>query len=459
MLSLLFIFGFFLILFILFILTIKSNINLLIPTIPSVFIWSYIVFAYIGIMPLFFFWNDYRYAIGINDQEKILMLWGYSSLSILIVTSVFFFMSNVLNIKLVRNYKDSKVVLNRRARLGMYFLFILSLGVLFSYISQIPAIPLIEQFKGATSEELAKFRSMATNAFSGGLHWYRLFYSSVLTFISYYAFSLVIKEKTIVNWTFFLMTFLVTSFASLMSTAKAPFIWYVMGLVIVYLISKRKVIGIKAILLIGGIASISLIIMYKKFMGLDDRPLSDIFMTIFSRTFTGQISPAYFYIEMFPNYEDFLLGKSLPNIGGIFPYEPYRITVEVMNYMHPTLSEKGVVGSAPTVFWAEMYANFGFAGIVITSLVVGVLLYLLQFIIFKLSFNPITVAYVTFLILKFKDLALTGFGRFIFDIDIIVLTMFTAILLLLNMNLRQLINNIKGLNKDFKKILVKESIR
>ena len=78
-----------------------------------------------------------------------------------------------------------------------------------------------------------------------------------------------------------------------------------------------------------------------------------------SRITTGQMSGLYHYLDIIPDQVDYLLGRSLPNPRGIFPWEHYRLTVEVMNIVHKGLAEQGIVGSMPTFFWGEMYANFG----------------------------------------------------------------------------------------------------
>ena len=48
-----------------------------------------------------------------------------------------------------------------------------------------------------------------------------------------------------------------------------------------------------------------------------------------SRITTGGIEPAYIYMETYPNKYDYLLGKSLPNPGGLLPYEPARSSFAV----------------------------------------------------------------------------------------------------------------------------------
>src|SRR5690606_5148442 len=184
----------------------------------------------------------------------------------------------------------------------------------------------------------------------------------------------------------------------------------------------------KYILIFFVISIPSLVLMYRSIMGMEDRSLGEVITAIISRTFTGQISAAYFYLEIFPDQHDFLLGKSLPNPKGIFPWEHYNITVEVMNYISPSLAEKNIVGSAPTVFWAEMYANFAVGGIIISSILVGSALFFIQLVILRLPMNPIIVGMYTWIVLYLKNLTLTGLSTFIINIDFVVV-LFVGILL------------------------------
>lgn len=434
MFSLLFVINFIVVILLSVYIARKSNIRFLVPTIPSIFIWSYFVFSYVGILALFFLWNDYRVSLGINNKFKILELWGYSSLSLLLIVLTFYFLSNILNLKIDKNYREMKDdgQLNSTVKTGMFFLFVLSIGIVLIYISKIPSIPLLEQLRGASSKELALSRSEATNNFSGKLHWYRLFYSSVLTFLGYYTFSLSLKKPTLLNWGFFLVTFAAASFTALMTTQKAPLVWFFIGLVSTYLITRKTQIKLKTAIILGGTTFTALLFMYRRFMGLEGRPLLDVIQSIFSRAFTGQIGPAYFYIEMFPRHEEYLLGRSFPNPAGVFPWETYSITTEVMNYMNPAMIEAGVVGSAPTVFWADMYANFGIGGIILSSLLVGLLLYLFQYCINKLDFNPVIIAYCSWLIVEAMTLSSTSLANFLLNIDLMFLTFVVIVMLFLN---------------------------
>jgi hypothetical protein len=47
-----------------------------------------------------------------------------------------------------------------------------------------------------------------------------------------------------------------------------------------------------------------------------------------------------------------------------------------MNIVHPSLAKRGIVGSQPTIYWAEAYANFGWIGALSVPIYVGFFMFL-----------------------------------------------------------------------------------
>ncbi|MGV1098820.1 hypothetical protein ACUUL3_05355 [Thiovibrio sp. JS02] len=72
--------------------------------------------------------------------------------------------------------------------------------------------------------------------------------------------------------------------------------------------------------------------------------------------------------EIFPSRFEFLGGVSMPNPLGILPFTPVNFSYVLYDVYKP-LSQ--VRGSAPTVFFAEVYANFGMLGCVSSMLFVS----------------------------------------------------------------------------------------
>jgi len=134
-----------------------------------------------------------------------------------------------------------------------------------------------------------------------------------------------------------------------------------------------------------------------------------------SRAFAGQIQPLYHYLEIFPMKVDYLLGRSLPNPMGILPFEHYNLTVEVMNIVQPWHLEMGVVGTMPTFFWGEMYANFGYFGVVLPPLIVGVVVCLFADLLDRLRPSPLVIAVIVWFALHIKNLSATSLSNYLLD--------------------------------------------
>ncbi len=99
-----------------------------------------------------------------------------------------------------------------------------------------------------------------------------------------------------------------------------------------------------------------------------------------------------------------------------------------MNWRFQGLEELGIVGSMPTAFWGEMYANFGIVGVLLTPLLVGILLYLIEYVMKRIYHNPITIGLYVWLILHYKDLSFGGLSKFIIDFYLIIVLLIVTML-------------------------------
>jgi len=351
----------------------------------------------------------------------------YSAISIILIALGFLFCAKVIGLRSIQQ----SVVKNGLSQQG-FFIVIGLIGictvVLCLYIRQIPGIPIIALLTDGILQ--AKIlRSAATNDFSGHYYRYGLFIDVLLPFLTFVLFSNALTRHSRLAWISFLLTCFLAFFVAVMLTMKAKAIWLILGLLFTYCLTKATTIQVRYLFGVGFVSLILLVFMYINFMGMHDRPISEVISAIFSRTFTGQITPAYFYLEMFPGIKDYLLGRSFPNPGGVFPWEHYRITVEVMNYMVPSLVKRGIVGSAPTVYWAEIYANFGPAAPFVVAPVLSFFLYTINWFITRLKSSPVQVALISWLSIHLMKIASTGLSNYIFDLEMYTV-IFIAIFLL-----------------------------
>lgn len=392
-------------------------------SLPSFTIAIFFLLQYIGLPVLYFQFDIYRASI-VNDKILILKVMLFTSVTITLMILGFIaankqFGSLRWPVSMnVTFFSDSLKKLNwknNRSLIGLFLLFIISFAVLIKYVSIIGFNNLAISFLLNSDLGLgAVARSNMGNAFQGGYHWYKLFMNDFLSFILFAFTSFYLINQSKKNKLILLYLFLVTAFVMVMSVQKAPFGWLLIGMFLVYVTTKYDgdIPFLKSIYLILSLFLI-LVSFYIFIMGADN--IGQAITGVFSRATTGQIMPAYIYLEFFPKHKDFLLGQSFPNPGGIFPFDPYRLTVEIANWFNPNLSKSGIVGSMPTLYWGEMYANFGVLGVIIPPFFVGYILYGLNAIIFRLNKNPLSISLLIWLIIHFKSLAMTGLSNFIFD--------------------------------------------
>jgi hypothetical protein len=137
--------------------------------------------------------------------------------------------------------------------------------------------------------------------------------------------------------------------------------------------------------------------------------------SVLSRAFSGSIAPAYFYLEYVPAHHGYFWGSTISNIGGIFPYEPVRYTVEIMNWRFPELAREGIVGSMPTVFWGEAYLNFGVVAIPVIGFMMGIMVAVVSYLVSKIELTPLSLALTVWIIIDLKSIAFSGFSEFLPD--------------------------------------------
>jgi len=401
-------------------------------SIPSFVMLFMFVFAYLGILPLYFAWDEHRFFYnGVQDKAIILQMFIYSSWTILAMSFGMVAASGLLGRQEYSFASNDKRNLSRR-ELFFLFVFVLICGAVFVvYLTKIPSVALFAVFSdGFVEGRIA--RSQMGHEFVGKYHWYKLFMKDGLflaTFILYADWLLRSRRGVLVSLLLF-GTFSAAVFSALSSIEKEPVAILILGMFLVYVaVKKRCVYPFRTVFLLMSITIAILVGAYMLFIGSEN--ISIALKIMFSRIFTGQLTPSYWYIEYFPRLHDFLAGSSLPNPGGIFPFEGYSLTVEIKNYFASGVLVNKAAGSAPTVFWGEMYANFGLMGVIIPPFFVGAALYWVAFLLDKIENTSLKVGLVVAVAIHFKDLCGTGLSGFLVDTNLLGMVGFVFIIMML----------------------------
>lgn len=419
----------------------NSGFNILQIGIVQFIITAIFFFAFLGTFPLFFGWDEYRVNAGVNDQLIILkvMLFSGFTMFFLIFGAIFAksFFKNPATLNSFHNVQYSKIETIILLLLLLFVIFIVSI-----YVSKIPRIALLVSIiDGAQESHIA--RSAMGNSFSGKYHWYSLIMHDLANVIVFSFFAIFLLKKEKKYFILFTFSFLVSGFTALMAAQKAPIGWLFIGLFMVFVAIRRR-----GLYPIGKVAIFSVFIFsllaltYKYFMGSSD--LSIAFSNVFSRAFAGSIQPAYHYLEFFPANHDFLYGASFPNPGGILPYEPFALSKEVMSWVNPGDLKEGVVGSMPTIFWGEAYANFGYVGIAIIPFVLGFIAYTVDILVSKIADSPLKVGFYVWLLIHYKGLAISGFSTYLIDFYLVFIIFIVLLVLALSNNFKIKLKGIRN---------------
>ena len=390
---------------------------------------SSFLFAYIGIAPLFYHWDEQRWLAGVNDRQ---LMW---SMLLMSTVAIFFFFlgslvgtderATVKNAPPYDGYSYSKV---RGCLLFMFPLYCLSL-MLFIRAVETPALfialNLLEGDAGIA-------RGLMSTGFSG-YHWYKTVNQDLLLFSTLVAVAYASRFGGTV-WlagAYCLLAF----FSMVLTTEKAPAMWLIIGCYFVarlsrgyhYMSMRALVVGLFFILVI-------LTMFYIIFMSIGLERTSTAFLGIFSRVFAGSVQPLYHYLE-FAAQKDMFSGLTFPNPASLLPHEPVIFTQEVFAFVHPELLEKGFLGSMPVAFWGEAYLNFRWPGVVVVSFLIGIVARMIDRLFASAveRGSVLSLSLYVYIILRGKDLSVTGFSGYLFDSYLIaVVILFLCLHLICN---------------------------
>ena len=127
-----------------------------------------------------------------------------------------------------------------------------------------------------------------------------------------------------------------------------------------------------------------------------------------SRLLTGQVGPLFLWYDYF-SANEILWGTSLPNPGGLFPFESVNIAAYLMeNYF----SSKG---SIPVAFWGYIFADFGYIGVIIVPIIMLIYLLVILKIASKIIFGLEYLAFYVYVGLKLLFLAFGSYALLLYD--------------------------------------------
>ena len=406
-----------------------ANGNLRLPSISNFFMYNYFVFCFIGATLLNLFYFEYQDSIGIYKRmDLVLNIWYYS------VAGLFLIPLGMLIANILTGYRpkyfSTKLIskpieisnADKSCKMGFIIAtyFVVSVITMILFMMSLNNVPIISVLRGEIDGViLSQVRSEAGNDYQGGMGRLNYIFRTlpiVILCILFFTRNINFKWKI-----FFFAVLFLNIFISIMELHKAPVIQLVMLLALTFIYEKRK-LNIKLIVYGGLITAGAILLMYAFFAGLGDRGIAAVLIAPFNRIFIGQIWPFYFW-QLYLESHGLLWGATFSNPGGLLPFENIVITKEINSIVFPELAKLGIVGSMPTVFFADWLINFGRTAALFSMVFFGCLIQFIEiFFVNKLSKSKglIFSGIYLFLIYYFSQFAGTTFTNLIFDIYLIV---------------------------------------
>ncbi len=312
-------------------------------------------------------------------------------LTMAIVQNAFF--GGRVRTKLNRYFAEPAVITNHQA----VFWFALSVvaAVATAYVYAINRrVPFVTFLTATSTTDLAIARIDSGRGFIGNVYIKNVFSLGMAPFVSYVALGYAVVYKRPYFRVWFWGTVLVATMAVTYAGDKSPIILYLASL---YFSRSflRGPANMKTVIFAGASAFVIMVLAYIVFNG---RSLSyELVRGLVSRIFQGQYAGMPLTFALFPNQHPFLEGASFPaRFAAFLGLEHVRSGRLLMEVANPAGVAAGTAGVMNSLFVAEAWANFGWAGLLLAPVWVGTLLQSIHNGLLVAPKTPLTVALMTY---------------------------------------------------------------
>ncbi len=236
-----------------------------------------------------------------------------------------------------------------------------------------------------------------------------------------FAYALVLKRKF---WWWALSFVLIgSSIVSVtMDFEKSPVVFYLFVLLLIIMYVRG---GLKTptVVLFGVAAAMVIVFIYVQ-QGYDFSSSSNFYNGPVGRTLFTQVGTLAMHFDLFPAVFPFLWGRSLsPTAMALFGVEGsyVRSAKLVMDYYGSEKVYDGTGGVMNALFIGEAYANFGYVGMILSIIYMGILFGLLLYLFTRIRKNPYNLGIIALLTSRLAQATQGGFTDFIYNFQTILL--------------------------------------
>ncbi|MCH8023429.1 MAG: hypothetical protein IIB43_01860 [Candidatus Marinimicrobia bacterium] len=250
---------------------------------------------------------------------------------------------------------------------------ILALSATAFFIQQRGFIPIIEilraqgqsnlyELAGQTRALFSRFGKGAGTYLYGG--YFQQFYLVILPFLTLVIAAKYLHQRKKILLLLWLVAGIVSGFFLVMSLQRWPLMFFIILNYVLYTSYSSRIKIAHSIFFI--LVALSLFGLLTYIRGITEFEVLLVWLK--NRIFRTQSEAFYAIFEMFPDHFAFFGGRGiLSDIKGLLPGPD----IAFASWMYDSLYRVYGNGTAPTIFWGQLYADFNLAGVWIGSLGVG----------------------------------------------------------------------------------------
>lgn len=273
-------------------------------------------------------------------------------------------------------------------------LYVLSLASILSTVYTfyvIGGIPLLAMLKGADALTLAIARVEASLGFSGNVYFRNLFGYTLAPILAYISFGFFRLTGSLADRLWFYVMSVTAFFMLTYDLSKAPVVVFVLGFLFFNVLTNGGVRK-RTIYMFGAVVFLLLVLSYAYIAQVvDPKELFSYNSGITGRIILSQAAGTYFSFEHFPRSHDFIGLASVSNVlSGLLGYEASdRSSRIIMTIFNPSGVEQGSVAVMNSLFIAEAWANFGWLGVLVAPIYVGIFIQFLFMFFIRSAKTPV----------------------------------------------------------------------
>lgn len=389
-------------------------------------------FEFIGITLIYLGFRDHYIIKELNDNSVInVTYWSMAYVMVLlpivmILANRFIFKIKNMKETYIDNIKKEVILENSKVQQRIFILVTLALIIcfiamiyVFYCIGYFPLLKYFDSNFDFATERININRNFAGNVYIKNI--IMIFLTPVLSYIAYIYMRTTKEKKWII---LFIISFILSLIVKTYDFSKGPVIYYICYFFIIE-VMLGKTFKLKKILPYLIIAIVLILVLYYVIMGYNGSIFSLTTGPV-SRIVMSQAGALLLHFDAFPDKTDYLNGHSFPPFTKIlFGDGEYDVRSgrSVMEVYFPENVDDGTAGVMSTAFLGEAYANFGFVGVAISPIIVGLIFSAILCIYLKSKKTPLNIILYLECFIIFTTVLNAGFVEFFYNVQFVLTLM------------------------------------